>query len=544
MTRTAAPQAPSAFAPLARPLFLALFLATAVSNVGAWMQDVGRAWLMTELTPSPVLVALVQGAAMAALAVFTLPAGVAADALDRRRILLWAQAWMLAASGLLGALALAGAMTPDLLLLLTFLSAAGAAFVTPAFQAALPEIVGEDDLPQAVMLNGISFNVARAVGPAIGGAAVAAFGAGAVFLLNALTFAGVLAVLLAWRPKPAAPSAAPRERALEALAAGLRYARSAPAMRGVLLRTLAFALPASALFALLPLVARAQPQAGPDAYGLLLAGLGAGSIAAGLVLPRLERRIGARHLLVGAACALAVGLLAAPLDPALALAAMVVAGVGWMISMASLMVGAQVAAPGWVRGRAVSIFMLVFAGAMAVGAPLWGALAGAIGLAGALAAAAALLVAGAVATRSAPLATARDASADVVGATWPAPAVAGEPGIARGPVHITIEYRVAPGRESEFLGLMDEIAATRRATGTLSWRLWAHGAEPGRWLETNLVGSWGEHLRQRARQTAETRDLEARVHATLDPQTPFVVTHWFAEDERHLPPAPTENTPH
>ncbi len=524
-TSPAAPR--GALAPLRHPVFLALFLATAVSNLGAFMQEVGRAWLMTELTPDPLLVALVQSAAMAALVLFTLPAGVIADVADKRRVLIAAQVWMMAVSVALGLATIAGVIEPTALLLLTFAGAAGAAFVAPASQAVLPELVGDDDLVQAVALNGISFNVARAAGPALGGLAVAAFGAGAVFLFNALTFAAVIAVFAAWTPPLQPPASAPRERAMEALAAGLRYASAAPRLRAVLLRTLAFALPASALWALLPLVARTLPGAGPETYGILLGLVGVGSVVTGGMLPRLRARFAADRLLLLASGAVAAALLAVAVLPILVWPAMLVAGFGWMTTLAILMGGAQSAAPRWVKGRAAALFMLVFGLGMAAGGAGFGWLAGALGLDAAFGLAAALQIVTGLGTHRLRLPQADDPSGRIGDGAWPAPNIAGEPEAERGPVYITVEYRVEPAKAAAFRKAMAQLSATRKASGTLFWNLFEHAAEPHRYIETNIVGSWGEHLRQRARQTAETRALEAEVRASLVEGTAPLVTHWF-----------------
>src|SRR5581483_10935245 len=295
------PDAPSssALSPLRQPLFRAVWLAAVVSNVGTWMHDTSAAWLMTSLSPSPLMVALMQTAMSLPFFLLALPAGALADVVDRRRVLLGTQGWMLAAAAALGVLALSGRTTPWSLLGLTFALGLGAAMNAPAWQAITPELVPREDLAPAVALNGVAVNVARAVGPALGGLLVAAIGPGGVFLLNAASFVGVIAVLAAWR-RPAPDGGLPAERVVGAILAGVRYVRHAAPVRTVLVRTAAFVLSASGIWALLPLVARRRLGLGAVGYGLLLGCLGAGAIVGAAVLPRLRRRLGVERLLVGA----------------------------------------------------------------------------------------------------------------------------------------------------------------------------------------------------------------------------------------------------
>src|SRR5215213_1818024 len=278
----------STWSPLRLPLFRALWLAAVASNVGTWMHNVGAEWLMTTLAPTPFLVALMQTAETAPTFLLALPAGALADIVDRRRLLIFSQAWMLCAAVALAASALAGLTSPTVLLLLTFALGLGAAMNAPAWQAIVPELVPREELASAVSLNGVAFNIARAVGPALGGLIVAAAGPWAVFLLNSFSFVGVILVLYRWR-RESVESISPTERVVGAMRAGLRYARHAPELRNVLVRTGAFALCASALWALMPLVARRELGLGPFQYGLLLGCLGAGAIAGAFLLSWAKR---------------------------------------------------------------------------------------------------------------------------------------------------------------------------------------------------------------------------------------------------------------
>lgn len=516
----------SPWALLRHPLFRTLFLATSVSNIGVWMQEVGRAWLMTELTASPFYVALIQASAMAAMVLFALPAGVVADMVDLRRVLIASQLWLMLAAFALAALTMAGAMTPVLLILLTFAAAAGAAFVAPAWQAALPELVGPKAMPAAVTLNGLSFNVARAVGPAVGGVVVTMVGPAAVFILNGLSFAGVIVALLFWhpakRPAPVAP-----QTAVSALTDGLRFARSSEAFRGVVARTALFAFPASALWALLPLLARQTGVAG--AYGLLLTLLGAGAVMTALILPTVRRSVGSNRLSLAGSLILAVALALTLVGGfSVQVVAMLAAGLGWLTTLTLLTVAAQASVPGWVRGRALSLFLLVFSAAMAIGSLAWGLFAEHFGVSAAMGAAALTqaLAAGAAALWRLPA----DDDARAISAVhaWPAPEMTAEPDPRQGPVMVSVTYDVVPERRASFLAAMHALGPLRRTEGSTAWTLYESGRASGRFIELNMVATWGDHLRQRDRGSAAAVAHEADINATLVPGSSPQVEHWFA----------------
>src|SRR5919106_276077 len=289
----AAPQpivSSSPWTPLHKPLFRALWIASLTSNVGTWMHEAGAAWLITSLTLSPIMTALMQTATSLPIFLFGLPAGALADVMDRRRMLLLTQTWMLVVAGLLGLMTLFDVTTPWLLLAFTVALGAGAAMNAPAWQATVPELVPRADLPAAVALTGLGLNLARAVGPALGGAIIAAAGPSAVFLLNAISFLSVIAVLYRWRRTPQA-SPAPTEPVLSAIRVGIRYARYAPALRAVLVRTGLFVLFASVLWALLPVLARQEMELDSLGYGVLFGGLGIGAVIGAIILPQMRRLI-------------------------------------------------------------------------------------------------------------------------------------------------------------------------------------------------------------------------------------------------------------
>ena len=386
----------SAWAPLREPLFRSLWIAAVISYTGTWMQNVGAGWLMTQLTVSPLMVSLVQAASAMPVFLVMLPAGALADLVDRRRLLLITQVCMVLASALLGIVTLSGHVTPWLLISFTFLLGLGAVMNDPAWQAITPEIVSPRNLAPAVALNSVGFNVARAVGPAIGGMIVAAAGSGSAFLLNSVSFFGVIFFLYNWkRPHH---EHVEKGRFSEALVAGFRYVRNAPLTRRVLLRTGAFSLAASSLLALLPLLA--YPH-GATGYGLLLASFGLGALAGAAALPHLRNKwsvdtIVAFAIVLFAAMTFAAGRIQA--FPWLALT-LFAGGAAWIGILACLNVAAQTMAPPYLRARALSMYLLVLQGGMALGSVAWGVLASKIGIPNTLLVSAVTLVAGLLAVR-------------------------------------------------------------------------------------------------------------------------------------------------
>jgi MFS family permease len=523
--------AQSTWAPLGRPLFRALWTAAIVSNVGSWMHDTAAAWTMATIAPSPIMVSLMQTATSFPFFVLALPAGALADIVDRRRVLLATQAWMLAAATALSALAFAGAVTPARLLVLSFALGIGAAMNAPAWQATVPELVPRAELAAAVALGGISINVARAVGPALGGLLVAAGGPGTVFLVNATSFLGVLLVIARWR-RDRVPATLPPERVLGAVRTGARYVRHATELHAVLLRSAVFVLPASAVWALLPLVARQSLGLTAAGYGLVLGGLGAGAITGALVLPWLRAHVRTERLLAAATVLFAttsIGLaLVRTIEPALALT--FVGGVGWMVMMSSLSVAAQEGVPGWVRARALAVSLLVIQGSLAGGALAWGVVATHTSLATALAAAGGVLVLGLVVATRRPLHA--TGTLDLTPSRhWDDPVVLGTLDLDEGPVLVTVDYRLDPARADDFVGVMAELERTRRRDGAVEWALYQDTADPWRWLETFVVESWVEHLRQHERVTMSDRVLQERVYAIIEGGEPRV-SHFVARDRR------------
>jgi predicted MFS family arabinose efflux permease len=340
-----------------------------VSNIGTWMHDVAAAWLMTTLAPEPLMVALVQAATSLPIFMFALPAGAMADLIDRRRLLLGLQTCAGCLAATLALIVAAGAVTPTLLLLFTFLLGTMAALGAPAWQAMVPDLVPKPLLAQAVALNGVGINISRAIGPALGGLVITALGIAWPFVLNAVSFLAVILALWMWRRLVGPASALPAERFLAAIRSGLRYARSSPQLRGTLFRSAGFFLFGSALWALLPLLARGPLAGGPGLYGALLTGVGLGAVTGALQLPSLKQRLGADLMVALGTAALALAMAALALFPivAVALAACFLAGLAWISVLSSLSVSAQMALPTWVRSRGLAVNLAVFFGSMAAG---------------------------------------------------------------------------------------------------------------------------------------------------------------------------------
>src|SRR5256712_1725021 len=378
----------TAWSPLRRPLFRALWISDVVSSIGTWMHDSAAAWLMTLLDPSPLMVSLVQAATTLPLFLLALPGGALADILDRRGILLATQVWLFLMAALLGVLTVTGMIQPWMLLVITLAIGTGSAVDIPAWQAMIPEVVPRDELPASVGLGSVAINVARAVGPAIAGVIIVAGGPGPVFLINAASVLGVFFVLWRWR-RGTHPAALPAERMGFARGAGIRYVRYTPALRAVIVRTAAFVLFASALWALLPLVAKTSLGRGPIAYGALVGSLGLGGLLGAAILPGWRRRQSTDAITAVATVVFAFGCLALAWvrDFSVLLGAMLVAGIGWLIVVSSLILAAQRGAAEWVRGRALAVSTLTLFGSFAVGALVWGIVADEAGIPSALMAA-------------------------------------------------------------------------------------------------------------------------------------------------------------
>jgi MFS family permease len=522
----------SSWSPLLYTWFRWIWIASIVSNIGTWMQNVGAAWAMATIPgSSAVLVALVQTATNLPVFLLGVPAGAFGDIVDRRRLLLFTQGWMLAAAAVLGVLTVIGSSGPWTLLWLTFALGLGATMNGPAWQAIMPELVPKEELPGAIALNSMGFNLARAVGPALGGVVVAAIGAGAAFILNAISFVAVLIVLYLWKRAPEHSSTS-TESVMAAMWAGMRYVRFAPTMHAVLLRSGSFVLAASALWSILPLVAKVELHRESSGFGLLLGCLGGGSILGALAMGRVRQLFSSERIVTAAVAVFGlVNIALAYLESFSAVALVLLAGgFAWMSVNANLNTAAQTSVPAWVRARAMALYLLVFQGAMAVGSVIWGGVASRFGLRMTLLAAGITLCVAAAVTARLRLASARELDT-TPSLHLPEPAFLVERHPDHGPVLVTVEYSIDLKRATDFARAMDAVRRIRRRDGAVRWGLFEDAAAPGRYIETFVVDSWAEHLRQHERMTAADREAESRAYAFHKGQEAPKVTHWIAARE-------------
>lgn len=516
--------------PLSIPIFRAIWIASMASNFGGLIQSVGASWMMTSLAASPQMIALVQASTTLPIMLLSLWAGAVADNLDRRRVMLAAQGFMLSVSVALAVCAWMGLLSPWLLLSFTFLIGCGTAINGPAWQASVGDMVPRSVLPSAVALNSMGFNIARSVGPAIGGAIVAAAGAAAAFLTNAVSYIGLIAVLARWKPDYA-PRTLPRETLGLAMAAGVRYVRMSPSLRTVLIRAALFGLAASAVPAMMPLVARDLVTGGPLTYGALLGAFGAGAVIGALSSVRLRRLWSPERLVRVAATALAAGAAIAAVSPVLplTLAALVLAGAGWVSALSTFNVSVQMAAPRWVVARAVALYQMAAFGGMAAGSWLFGSIAESHGVAQALLAAAGVQMLSVLAGLRLPL---RDIeTANLAPRGWETPDTEVPVEARSGPVVVTIDYRIAPQDVVAFLNVMNERRRIRRRDGAHHWALLRDLHDPELWIERYHVSTWLEYIRHNQRRTEADRanseallalhrgDEPPRVHRMIERQT-------------------------
>ncbi len=511
--------------PLRVSTFRNLLLADVVSDVGAFMQNVGAAWLMVSLGAGPIYVALTQTASSLPYFLLALPAGSAGDILDRRKLILATESWMMGVALLLAVLTIAGLMSPWLLLALTFALSAGDAFETPTWRAVLPELVSKEDLPAASALNGIEFNLARAVGPALAGFVIAAGGVAAAFATNFVSFFGVILVVARWK-RPIHKRTAPPETLAGATVAAVRYVRHSPAILSVVVRTGIVMFFSSALFALLPAIARSVNKTAIG-YGLLLGCFGAGAILGALIMQR-ARAIWSTEVIVSTGIG-TLGLVIVAMSSLHRLRTlapiMLIGGAVWVVFISLINALVQNLAPDWVRARVLAIFILVYQGSFAFGSAAWGALAQRVGIHTALVCAGIGTIGSTVLALFSKL---PDSTADLSPWNhWRMPVLVKEVAseLQQGPVLVTIAYAVWPEQRAEFVQAIHQYARIRRRDGAYRWGIFRDTEVADRYLEIFLVHSWAEHLRQHERQTQADRDLEQRLRNYLvrDPEVRHLI---------------------
>jgi len=523
--------APSRLGPFRYPSFAALWLATIVSNIGSWMYSTASGWLMTGLSPDPFIVSLVQVAASLPMFLLAIPAGALADLVDLRKLLVGTEIGIAVISAAFALIVSLDVATPGNLLLFTFLSSVLSALQAPAWQAVVPQLVPPQSLQGAVAANSVGINISRAVGPALGGVILAKFSLAMPFWVNAVSYLGMVGVLFCWRPPQRGRRHLPVEQFGSAIRTGFRHARNNPHLQATMIRAAAFFLFATAYWALLPLIAREQIAGGPELYGFILSVIGAGAIAAAFGLGWLESKLGPDWLVAAGTIgtAIAMALFAVAREPAIALVASVIAGAAWTVSVATLNISAQVALPDWVRGRGLAMFVTVLFGAMALGSAIWGQVADVVGLSAVQFIAAACALAVIPLTWRWKLKT--GAGADLTPSMhWPDPIVTHDVERHEGPVLVAVEYRIDPRQRRQFLAAMDRLGYERRRNGAYGWGIFEDSASEGRMLETFLVESWVEHLRQHERVTQEDRVLQDLVNQFHTKDGAPKITHFIGRE--------------
>ncbi len=513
--------------------FLVIWTATLVSNIGGWMQIAAGSWLMTSLNPDPKMVAMVQVASSLPMFLLGLPAGALADIFDRRRLMLTMEIVITLLAAGFALMLLLGRVTSILLLAFIFLGSVAAALIAPAWQAIVPQLVDhKEDLGPAISLNSANINISRAIGPALAGLFIGYWGIASPFLINAVCNLACIAALFWWHTSVGRSTRLPPEHFSNAIVIGLRHVRHNGPLRATLMRAIGFFLFASAYWALLPLVARDQIAGDPKLYGLLLGAIGVGAIAGAFILPSFKTQLGPDRLVAygSAGTALALLLFGLAHQPATALAASAIAGWSWITVLATLNVSAQIVLPEWVRGRGLATYVTVMFGALTVGSVVWGEVASRLSLAEAHYLAAAGIFA------SIPLLKRWSLRAhpglDLTPSMhWPPPITAEDIPADRGPVLITIEYKILPQDQQAFLDAIHCLAVARERDGAYRWGVFEDAAQDGRWIETFMVDSWLEHLRQHERATNADRILEEKVQSFQAKGRPNI-THLIAPNHR------------
>ncbi len=536
--------AASGFAPLRIPLFRDRWIASTISSVGTWMQDTAGTWLMTALTGSPLLIALMQTAASLPVLLFGLVAGATADIFDRRKLLIFWQTWMLGSVAILAVLTLLGHVSPWTLLLFTALLNVGSALNNPAWQAIVPELVPRELIPDTVSLNAASNNLARAVGPALGGLMVAAFktahdGAGTVFALNAVSFAGVIWVLVNWKRTPLFKSALPSERISGSIRGGLRYVANSPQLRASLVRAFTFPFFVSAIWSLLAVVAHKDLHGsrlgGALGYGILNGALGLGALISATQIPKLRRRFSADSILFYATLYQAFTLAVLAFVPSAWVIVPVLIGSGacWTASMSSINTSVQLAVPPWITARALGTYLMTFQGGMALGSVTWGFIAERSATRYALAASALGLLVTLPFVHRYKILQGPIPDFSPYQFRRPAPQLIGiedaGPDLTEGPVRISIEYRIPLADYALFTRRVHELKGVRLRDGAIRWGCFRDANDPTHLNETFLMESWLDYLRSRERTTAADTAIRDRVyelHQGPDPDSPNPrVTH-------------------
>jgi MFS family permease len=511
---------PPALVPLRNGTFRTLWFASVIVWLGTWLQNTGAGWLMTTLAPRPFIVAMVQAATIMPVFLLALPGGAMADIVDRRIFLIGTQVWTVLAAGLLAALTLTGGMTAGWLLILTFAIGIGSALTAPAWSAIIPELVPREDLVAAITLNGIGYNLTRAIGPALAGFLILLGGSGLTFSLYTVSILSVIGALIMWRRDGRRFTGLPREHLFSAMRAGMRFVRNTPAIQHAMIRTICFSIPASAPWALLPLYVRRDLFLGPGMYGFILGMMGVGGVTSGMLLPMVRGKLsrGATVVVCSVFSCSGMAIVGLADDWAPAAFGMLLFGIGWTSAYATIQAAAQLVCPSWVRARSLAIYQLAQNGALTLGSFGWGWVGGTIGLHRTFMVAAAVgliltILARYARIESMTVVPLPPETEPVRGPEAPAAELMGLLRNTRGRVMETVHYRVAPDQRAEFLALMHEARFVRGRSGALFWQVYEDVAHPEGWLEVWSMENWTDHLREAMRLSDDDKQLLARLRA-------------------------------
>ncbi|EOT1758914.1 MULTISPECIES: MFS transporter [Citrobacter] len=521
-----AEQHSSAWSPLRNRVFFMLWIATLFSNIGTWMNDVGAGWLMTNLSPDPVMIAAIQ--AMTTLPVFllALPAGAIADIFDKRKLLILVNIIMLCAASLLAIIVYFNVVSIGWLLFITFILGSGAAFLGPAWQAIVPAIVEPHELKSGIALNSMGINISRAIGPALAGILISQVGLYLPFLLNALSFIAIIAAVWWWKGEEKTNGSLPAESVVAAMVSGLRYARYSPELMRTIIKAASFFVFASAYWAMLPLVVRLSLQGDATLYGVLTTSIGIGAVCGAFSLPALRKRLSAGALITSGTFGTAAVLLifAGAASQYAAIFASIVAGFSWIITLSTLMISAQTALPDWVRARGLALYLTVFSGSMAFGSLVWGQIASHTSVTTALLSAAIGIVVVWLCVlkvkidhdninlqHSDHFSLAEDGLNDITGHT--------------GPMLVSVYYHVDAEKNGQFISLMKKLKNIRLRDGGYAWGLFVVPEKSNEFIETFMVSSLAEHLRQHDRATVDDRQIQQQLDDVILNKK---ATHYFS----------------
>ncbi len=520
------------FTALKEPFFRALWITNVVSLIGSWMHETGTAWLMTSMTLSPFLVSLVQTSMTLPFFLMALPAGALADIVNRRKLLIAAQFVMLLAAAILGVITLAGTVTPASLLLLTFILGLAASANAPTWQSIIPEIVSRERLQSAVTLGSVAFNIARVAGPVLGGVVLALLGPAYVFFLNALSFSGVILSLLHWKYAQREQTL-PAERFIGAIRTGVRYVRNVPQVRTILLRMVIFSFFGSSLWTFLPIIARVRLNLDPSGFGILLCFFGVGGLLGAALLPKTGQLFKFNHLSNLATLLFAASICVLSFSGTFILTSLTLlaGGFAWLTLISTYNTAILSIVPSWVRGRVMSVFMLVFFGPFAISSTIWGSFASWLGITATLLITSLSMAVGLVLTLHRPL-------SDSIGVDmtpteyWPQFTGEIEPDMHEGPILVVAEYSIDPEKAEGFLTAMRSLKTIRMRDGAFRWNLFKDAETPGRFIESFIVESWAEYMRQQERFTVPDGGVVDLVRSYQRDGEEIEIRHFVAEPVR------------